>query len=743
MEQRNAVHASSREVPNDDAARQLLITCLSKSWSNPRKRPSASTISDVIQHDSVLPESGKHAVQPYKRSRVDESLIEGATTPTARPVTPRRATKAPLSPGQRHNLTIKPRPSKFLESSMHDRVSTKPPSIYMQDEIAMDQYHNGGSRHVLGSYDSNNTEYDKNYYDADIEPTKASGMYRFGRALVSVFNPVNVWQGINGIWKDKEQNNHQEKGILDQRKIKAEKAYAEMKRNGIRGTRPSPVRKPSVDESPLNGSSSQSESMDPRVRNPDTHAQTPHPSVTFEHGWPTPTGSEDLLIPPAFTGSSHAAVSAFQGEHGCKTSSLHRPSFQSLKKVKSHVQLPSKKRKTADAATLPPRSDASHNQQTRQALRRQPSRKDVAKRQKLSKQVSNLENKLEAARRELKLCDNLLPEVPRIPDSARKSPLSDTQFSLSTATNPGPIESAAKDRIDSEWQPLSSRKMRKANLTPRKGAVKDTTAKTLEPLTAPKPNRAGSSSTKRKSSGQKFDNMLKPTTSSNSDSDCGSNISAREVRRARKAQRLGGSPTVHADAAAKKSPASASKQNMPKNQASVLPVPPLVTFAPTKVDKHKLSTMRSIPRDSIHFGSHSNDTVNLHQGHPELSHKQLDEYPASLPRDDTATENPKNSENQRPNAPSSTELGSASLTKTSTVSDAPLNSRKQMGKELSTIDETVSIDPSTDKSIPPIPKSSFMKTHGLKAGLGHQGKLADKPLPKIQREDYKWPEDVF
>ena len=70
---------------------------------------------------------------------------------------------------------------------------------------------------------------------------------------------------------------------------------------------------------------------------------------------------------------------------------LRTPSFQSLKKATSHIQLPSVKRNSTTLEV----GDAS------QQVKKQPSKKDLAKQQKLVKRVSNLELQLETARQEL------------------------------------------------------------------------------------------------------------------------------------------------------------------------------------------------------------------------------------------------------------------------------------------------------------------------------------------------------
>ncbi|KAL8955924.1 MAG: hypothetical protein Q9183_006480, partial [Haloplaca sp. 2 TL-2023] len=234
----------------------------SKSWSNPRKRPSIpSHLVDSAPNGLGLSESSNGTnAYAQKRSRAADWPLRSTEESDAPSDSLRRSRKSPGSTGKRHTRALRSRSSKFLEGSMNDRVSTKPPGIYTGDEDAMERYHDQSTR------DSNDVEEDKAYYDAGIEPAKPSGMYRFGKALSSAFNPVNVWQGINGIWKgkEKETKNHaeKEKTVLQDRKIRAEKAYAEMKKNGVKGTQPFSTHVASVDQSNSKNRRSHEQSLD-------------------------------------------------------------------------------------------------------------------------------------------------------------------------------------------------------------------------------------------------------------------------------------------------------------------------------------------------------------------------------------------------------------------------------------------------------------------------------------------------
>ncbi|KAL8943465.1 MAG: hypothetical protein Q9211_000962 [Gyalolechia sp. 1 TL-2023] len=749
------------QVSDDDAARQLLTTCLSKSWSNPNKRPSVSNASDDFdsaRHGLFLSEIGNTTDQSHKKSRAADWPLATTKASNARSVTPRRAHNESLSPGQRHNLLVRSRPSKFLEGSMNDRVSAKPPSIYTRDEGAMEQYHNQNFARGLGSCDSNNGE-DKNYFDACIENSKPSGMYRFGRALASAFNPVSVWQGINGIWKDKDQHSHPDTKLLQRPKVKAEKTYAEMKQYGFKGTRSSLTQTASVDQSHVTSRNSQSGSLDSSLCSSDAVVDQTLPSTTFKRGRPTPRESEDLLIPPTSMDVSQVTTPGTYGEDGHRASlSIRRPSFQSLKKVKSHLQLPSAKRKATDAAFLSPSPDTISNQNHAQALRRQPSKKDVAKRQKLSKQVSNLEGKLQAARRELELCNAETSDVPKISNSARKAFVPGALSSLHSESNITSMNLIARDDSCPGRQAQSPRKVSTQNPTPKKLAIKGPTV--TNPKLAAKPRLNGSETfgRKRKSSNDRgSDSSYKPELDKDHGSDSDLSLSAKKIPRARKSQKLDeslGKPSI--EATTKQSPATGSRsprRSISKDQSSVPPVPSLVLpFNLAGIDKSKLLAMRSIRKDDLPFGSHLDDIVNLQKEFPHCSQKQLEEYLISLSKGHEGDGKIKNLENQQPNALSHTCSTPASPTKPSAFPDVSVRSRpafknpspnKKMGRELSTINEAITVDPSKDKSVPPMPNSFKLKTRSAETDGIPKGEYIGKPLPKIQKEDYTWPEDVF
>lgn len=118
--------------------------------------------------------------------------------------------------------------------------------------------------------------------------------------------------------------------------------------------------------------------------------------------------------------------SPLPGTSGRRSSlTLRTPSFQTLKKATSHIQLPSVKRHSVQSDI----SDSS------QQIKKQPSKKDLAKQQKLVKRVSNLETKLDTARRELETALASTPAAEAVEKPARK------------AFKPGALPSLPSERI--------------------------------------------------------------------------------------------------------------------------------------------------------------------------------------------------------------------------------------------------------------------------------------------------------
>ena len=110
---------------------------------------------------------------------------------------------------------------------MNDRVSNRPPSIYINAGNATEglgiRSHKNHPPHPGARIDGTAMS-----DDSGIEVSRPSGVYRFGRALVNAFKPITVWRGFGNIREEKGPNFLSEKSIMQERQVKSEKAFADL-----------------------------------------------------------------------------------------------------------------------------------------------------------------------------------------------------------------------------------------------------------------------------------------------------------------------------------------------------------------------------------------------------------------------------------------------------------------------------------------------------------------------------------
>ena len=264
----------------------------------------------------------------------------------------------------------------------------------------MEQY----SRAQEDGFNDTNTN-----YDAGIEAGRPSAVFSFGKFGKAV---ASAWHGI---WKDKELPALPEKDtIVDDRKAQAGKAYAELKKSGFQGTKLFSAQRESMNASePKNEESHGFQHSSFRDSAIDIE-EFREPSLDIIGAT---AGTGGLKPPMAKSKRSVSPMSDLTS--GQRSSSLHlrTPSFQSLKKVKSQIHIPSIMRPAMTAPPLPT-NEPLHPMMDgppKQGLRRQPSLKNLAKYQRLTKKVSDLESKLDNARRDLQQSLRDAPPVPELP----------------------------------------------------------------------------------------------------------------------------------------------------------------------------------------------------------------------------------------------------------------------------------------------------------------------------------------
>ena len=140
------------------------------------------------------------------------------------------------------------------------------------------------------------------------------------------------------------------------------------------------------------------------------------------------TQDEEVMPAPNIPYVDRSITPAPSGSGRRSSLNLRTPSFQTLKKATSHIQLPSVKRQS----TAPEGGEAA------QQVKKQPSKKDLAKQQKLVKRVSNLESQLETARQELEQSLASTPATQPVGRTTRK------------AFKPGALPSLPSERLLNE-----------------------------------------------------------------------------------------------------------------------------------------------------------------------------------------------------------------------------------------------------------------------------------------------------
>lgn len=255
---------------------------------------------------------------------------------------PRGATAANSS---RNAALPRGRRSRFVEGTMNDSVSEKPPSIFLRDDWhAQEGAAEGAAKGATANHSN-----------------KSSGIFRFGKAIASAFNPFGGWNASD-VWKGgsstsgaglaKESHARSENDDV----VRVQQAYEELKKSGFKGT----------------------------VKGAYTQGAQTDSSTLPEQTWKAIQAKMDYN-PPTTTDRHSRQMSGSSQETATGTGSI-RTSLTDLRKPKSSLGISSGK-EHAEAPEL---------------LRKQKSRKDLLRQAKLMKKVSNLEDKLQRARRELR-----------------------------------------------------------------------------------------------------------------------------------------------------------------------------------------------------------------------------------------------------------------------------------------------------------------------------------------------------
>jgi hypothetical protein len=330
-----------------------------------------------------------------------------------------------------HSRNFSDRLSKFEEASMRDRPSAKPPSMFLRStrdarphssltvDQLMEDYHRNATKdkinaarrpqstqftglthHPNESISSNATTF------ASSNSSKDSGLSRFGKSIQSI-NPVSLWHKYRESKENLRQNyvslNPAEQVMVD-RQIQAEQAYAAYKREGRLGNLGS--------KSTTNFTVYASGYAKPGDIN----------GAPSNYGKPEPQVNRHSLDEP-----STQRISAIPSKADAKKFHIRTPSMQDLKRIasgghRSRSASPEKQQFLSEVEALP--SKTLYRPRSRHglvstadadALKLSPSKKDLAKQVKLNRRISDLEAKLQAARRQLYDTVETAPPLPLMP----------------------------------------------------------------------------------------------------------------------------------------------------------------------------------------------------------------------------------------------------------------------------------------------------------------------------------------
>ena len=540
------------------------------------------------------------------------------------------------------------RPSRFLEGSMNDRVSNTLPRSYMSDEQVMNQYHNCVSGDPI-RHPKHHPNSSISHTSASIESNKSSGFFRFGKAVASVFNPVNIWQGFHGRAREKhEVVGHPEVALLRERQAKAEKVYTELKQSGFKGTQ-GVLR--ARHGSALPPAKSERVSYEPSTslqRDSGIDVDSYRSSGELGESGRNSASNDYLLPPPPIPGFGRAASPAIDLVSGKRSSShLRSPSLQSLKKAISQVHLPMAKHQADSSA---PSSAFVHHASMqdltdRKTIKSQLSRKDLEKQEKLGKKVSDLETKLTTARRELELA--MCNDTPHAHARYLRKPLvhgnlpSCSSEHLLNRKNREPQweqsnfkkqQTGAVEDLDAA---LAISKARSSQIYPGSGkdAVEQKTTFALRAAVKAEQQEETKARksvlTKRKGSGGADDDIrYKPDTDTDDDDEweAGKVAQDKRPRRPRKTQKVEDKEgCVRSDKIMAKG-----TQQSPQNEMILTTAQTESHLDPEGVDKSKIISMRQNCNSDVPFGQLSEDVVNLRKEYPGATDKEIVNYIASL-----------------------------------------------------------------------------------------------------------------
>ena len=339
-----------------------------------------------------------------------------------------------------------PRESKFQEGSLTDKPSGQPPTaftrftrtdsgnLHLVDDL-MEDYHNGmASPHRSVEIDIGREQAQTAQPTSAISSQAPSAeenngfFFRFGRSLAASFHPVRMWKQVfEETHEELRQKNLAEIRRKQALKEEAERRYAQMKASGQ--FEPRVLSRASLADSNIT------------LRDSGVIFASGTPST--EHKRATSHGSSlaNLASENETPDVAPSATKTFRSRLSFKRPSLQNLRFD-LKRAKSDYTLAAAANAQRDSSSSvsPVKAEFGGS-----ALKKSHSRIDMRKQYKLSKRVSNLESKLQLARKEL---DDALIEASPMPKLGNKYERFTPYSTVKRPTFiPGKLESLPSERF--------------------------------------------------------------------------------------------------------------------------------------------------------------------------------------------------------------------------------------------------------------------------------------------------------
>ena len=426
----------SQLTPNPASSSQSLSSARKRHFQEVDRNNSQDSYN---HHDeNVVKDDQSDSLPNPKRSRPsprtsDVSLQEfGSMSSSGR----RRHGQTASSASSRSRIQSR-RSSRFIEGSMRDRASDCPPDDFTHDESASDR-----SMSMLRERASEDIYMS---YDTGIEGVRPFGMRRFGKTLAAAFKPASALHKSSSHAKERHGAGvSQGQQRLDDQRVKAEAAYAELKGNNYPGTHYVPMHKTHASTSRLNleGESTDYQALLKRNsyadRIGDSIASSSNRNRPIAHTLKSeqeadrgldespvlvPNSENELRFscPPPDLQVIPTIEIATPHNQPLSPPALENPVL-SLKKVKSYFRLPSARCRSL-SPSKPTVISSKEDVISRHGvpLRESPSKRDLKKQKKLMNKISNLEDKLAHAKRNLRLT---LQEAPPISEPPAADPAS-------------------------------------------------------------------------------------------------------------------------------------------------------------------------------------------------------------------------------------------------------------------------------------------------------------------------------